>query len=105
MTRKDELLKIIGDNTLLVPVVDDVVFLEKQLKAMQKRVEKDGGFFKVNPNNPMQKKPDKDAERRYKDFSQIYDNKLRLIARVTNAGESEEESPLRKWAKEHVNSK
>lgn len=99
MSRKDELLQIIGDNTLLIPVVDDVLYLEKQLKELREK-----GFVKRNPRNPEQTKPNKDALRQYKDFSQIYDNKLRLIAKVTDAGEGEEESPLRKWAKDHVNS-
>ena len=102
MSRKDELLKIIGDNTLLIPVVDEIIFLENQIKIMQERAEREGGFFKHNPNNPELKKPDRDAERRYKDYSQLHDNKIRLIARVTDTGEGEEESPLRKWAKDRV---
>ena len=97
MSRKNELLQIIGDNTLLIPVVDEVIYLEQQLKELREK-----GFVKRNPRNLEQTKPDKDALRQYKDFSQIYDNKLRLIARVTDAGEGEEESPLRKWAKDHV---
>lgn len=98
MNRREELINIIGDNVLLLPVVDDVIYLEEQLKELRCK-----GFVKVNPNNPQQSKPDKDALRQYKDFSQLYDNKLRLIARITDAGESEEQSPLRRWAELYVN--
>ena len=97
-TRKAELLKIIGDNVLLLPIVDDVIYLETQLTELRKR-----GFVKKNPNNPAQTKPDKDALKQYKEFSQLYDNKLRLIARVTDTGEHEEVSPLRNWVKNHAN--
>lgn len=102
MTRKEELLNIIGDSALLIPVVDEIVFIENQIKEMQERAEREGGFYKYNKNNPELKKPDRDAERRYKDLSQMHDSKLRLIARITDTGESEEDSPLRIWMKEHI---
>ena len=101
MTRKEELLNIIGDSALLIPVVDEIVFIENQIKEMQERAEREG-FYKYNKNNPELKKPDRDAERRYKDLSQMHDSKLRLIARITDTGESEEDSPLRIWMKEHI---
>jgi hypothetical protein len=56
-------------------------------------------FINVNPKNPMQQKATP-ASKQYKEFLQQYNNCLRLLFRLSgDMGETEEESPLRRWIK------
>lgn len=100
MNRKEELLKLVGEEhrALLLPYVEEVVFIEEQLKELKK-----GGFMKSHPNNPAIKKRDKDAVRQYKEFFQQYTNAIKTINRIVGSDEAEGESPLRIWVKERMN--
>ena len=53
MTRKENLIKALEgtDIVLIENVIDEVVFLEKQLKDLKKLP-----FIKVNPKNPAQQR-------------------------------------------------
>lgn len=95
MSRKEELLELVGEENkaLLLPYVEEVVFIEEQLKELKK-----GGFVKTHPSNPTIKKRDKDAMRQYKEFFQQYTNAIKTINSIIGADESEGESPLRQWA-------
>ena len=93
MTRREELLKVIGDNKTLVPMIDEIVYLEEQLDMLRKLPK-----IKVNPNNPLQQKV-LPAAKIYKEYLQQYLNAVKAIEKVTGANETEEESPLRKWVK------
>lgn len=97
MSRKEELLKMIGDNEMLKPVVEEIVYLEEQLVELRKN-----NFRKYKPGSKTIWKPDEQAIKQYKEFSQILDSKYRLIARVSDHDVEDEESPLRKWVKKHV---
>ena len=96
MTRRDELLKVIGDNKMLLPLIDRLVFLEEQLEKLEKLP-----LIKVNPKNPEQQKTTP-AAKMYKEYLQQYVNVIKAIEKTTNEGEDEEESPLRKWVSSRV---
>ncbi len=96
MNRKDEFLSLLKsgnqDELKARQLIDEIVFLEEQMAELKKYP-----FIAVNPKNPAQQKPTA-ASRQYKEFLQQYNNSLRLLLRITgDIGESEEESPLRKW--------
>ena len=98
MDRKNELLTIIEHDPTLIPLVDEVLFLESNLEELKKLP-----FIKVNPKNPTQQKSTP-AQKQYKELLQQYVNIIRVLIRATGTDESDEESPLRKWVKQHVNS-
>lgn len=98
MNRRDELLEIVPDESkeLVDKVLDDVVFLEKQLDELKKLP-----FIEVHPKNPM-KQRNTPAAKMYKEFLQQYINCIKMIEYVIYKekrldGEEAELSPLRKW--------
>lgn len=99
MDRYDELLQLIDNDIALVPLVDEVVFLENRLEELKKLP-----FIKVHPKDPTKQKATP-AQKQYKELLQQYVNIIRVLIRATGTDESDEESPLRKWVREHVNSK
>lgn len=100
MSREKELLALVGEENkaLLLPYVEEIVFIEGQLKELKK-----DNFMKSHPNNPAIKKRDKDAIRQYKEFFQQYTNAIKTISSIVGTGEEEEESPLRAWVKGRLN--
>ena len=99
MSRKEELIHIVckdGTNNDIKAkqLVDEIIFIEEQLVYL-----KTLPFININPKNPMQQKTTP-AAKQYKELLQQYNNSLRLLLKMSgDIGESEEESPLRKWAK------
>lgn len=93
MTRREELLTVIGDNKTLVPMIDEIVYLEEQLDILRKLPK-----IKINPKNPEQQKATP-AAKMYKEYFQQYINAIKAIEKSVGTDESEEESPLRKWVK------
>ena len=100
MGRKEELLQIVSKDGMNNDVkakqlVDAIIFIEEQLVYL-----KTLPFININPKNPMQQKTTP-AAKQYKELLQQYNNSLRLLLRLSGemGGESEEESPLRKWVK------
>lgn len=93
MNRKEELLKIINGNEALVPLVDEVLFLEGQLTELKKLP-----FIKYHPRDPTKQKATP-AAKQYKEFLQQYTNCIKVISHATGQDEKDEESPLRKWVK------
>lgn len=96
MDRKKELLKLAGDDPALIELVPKMLFLEKRLEELEKLP-----FIKVNPNNPAQQKTTP-AAKQYKELLQQYTNCIKILSRSGNVDDSEDESPLRKWVKNHV---
>lgn len=103
MSRKDELLSIFKDvdkttYTLVINLVEDVVFLEIQLESLRKYP-----FIKVHPKNPQLQKPTV-ASKQYKELLQQYNNIVKLLCSLLHKDdESETESPLRKYMKRFNN--
>lgn len=100
MGRKEELLQIVckdgmNNDVKAKQLVDEIIFIEEQLVELRKLP-----FININPKNPMQQKTTP-AAKQYKELLQQYNNSLRLLLRLSGdmGGESEEESPLRKWVK------
>lgn len=98
MDRKKELLKTIEYDPALMPLIDEVVFLEGRLEELKKLP-----FIKIHPKDPTKQKATP-AQKQYKELLQQYVNIIRVLIRATGTDESDEESPLRKWVKQHVNS-
>lgn len=104
MSRKDELLAIIPEDSLdlVNEMIDEVIFLEDRLKELKKLP-----FIQVNPKNPMQQR-NTPASKMYKEFLQQYINCIKMLEYVIYKdkkldSEEVEESPLRKWFKENAN--
>ena len=99
MPRKEELEKIVfktgSDNNIKASqLIEEIIFLEDQMEILRGLP-----FIKINPKNNMQQKATP-AAKMYKETLQQYNNSLRLLFRLTgDMGESEEDSPLRRWIK------
>lgn len=93
MSRKEELLKLFDQvedtKGIILPLIDDVVFLEGQLKELRKLP-----FIKVNPKNPAQQKPTA-AAKQYKELLQQYNNCIKILTGILRKDTPEEDSPLR----------
>ncbi len=95
MRRREELLALVGEDIKAGTLVDEIIFLEEQMAELKKLP-----FIIVNKNNPAQQKATP-ASKQYKEMLQQYNNSVRLLVKITEGdGESENESPLRKWARE-----
>lgn len=97
MDRKEELLKVIENEPTLVPLIDEVVYLEEQLDELRKLPK-----IKVHPSDPSKQKTTP-AAKLYKEMLQQYTNIIRILIRATGVDETEEESPLRRWMNERLN--
>lgn len=97
MTRKEELLEAVHGNTLLIPLVSDMVYLEEQLEYLQTLPK-----IRIHPNDPSKQKATP-AAKLYKELLQQYTNIVKVMLRATGSEEIEEDSPLRKWMNEHIN--
>ena len=101
MSRRDELVKIVPDESLdlVSSVIDDILFLEARLEELKKLP-----FIEINAKNPMKQRATP-AAKQYKEFLQQYINCIKVIESVIYRdkrleGEEAEESPLRKWFNE-----
>lgn len=95
MNRRDELAAIVGDNKVLMPLVDEVIFLEEKLKEYRALP-----FIRVNPNNPAQHKMTP-AHKAYKELLQQYTNCIKVLDKAVNGSDhSDEDSPLRLFAQD-----
>lgn len=96
MTRKEELIEAVHGNTLLVPLVNDMVYLEGQLEYLQTLPK-----IRIHPDDPSKQKATP-AAKLYKELLQQYTNIVKVMLRATGSEEIEEDSPLRKWMNEHI---
>lgn len=98
MNRKEELLNLIESDLTLLPLVDDMVYLEKQLEQLRALPK-----IKVHPNDPSKQKTTP-AAKLYKEYLQQYTNIVRILLRATGTDMEDDESPLRRWMNEHIDS-
>lgn len=99
MSRKDEILKYMGDKvdrSFVERLVDEVVFLETQLTELKKLP-----FIKVHPTNPEMQKATP-ASKQYVSLMAQYNANIRTLAHLSGNTDVEEESPLRAWAKNNA---
>ena len=104
MSRKEELLKYVGEdlNELVTNLVDEMLFLEGKLAEL-----KQYPFLQVHPKDAAVQRATP-AAKQYKEFLQQYNNCIKIIESIIykdkRLDETEaEETPLRKWFKEHAN--
>jgi len=96
MNRKDELLKIVGENPTTERLVEQIIFIESQLDSVKALP-----FIKFNPNNPSQQKSTPAANWFIK-LSQQYNLYIKTLGKLTGQDGNSEDSPLRKWVKERA---
>ena len=94
MERKEELLKVfnnVGENEkqIVINLVDEVVFLEKNLTELKKEP-----FIKYHPTNKNLSKQTA-AGKMYKEMLQQYNHTIKLLLSVLKNEDGESESPLR----------
>lgn len=99
MDRKEELLQVIENDTTLISLVDEMIFLESQITEIKKLP-----FIKVHPDDPTKQKATP-AAKQYKELLQQYTNIIRLLQRVTGDDNEDEQSLLRKWVDERFTEK
>lgn len=96
MSRRDELLKYLGDKTdqaFVEQLVDEAVFLENQLDDLRKLP-----FIRVNPKDASQQKATP-ASKMYVSLMAQYNAIMRTLNHFAGGSEIEEDSPLRAWAR------
>lgn len=95
--RKAELIKVFDGvddvKTVIVPMIDDVVFIEEQLESLRQLP-----LLRVNPKNEAEQKATP-AAKLYKELLQQYNNCIKILAGVLRKDVPEEESPLRAFVK------
>ena len=91
--RRKELLECIDNDIKYVNLVDEMIFLEEQLRSLRKLP-----MLKVNPKNKMQQRTTP-AQKQYKEFLQQYTNVIKTLSKI-GQDDAEEESPLRSYLKE-----
>ena len=98
MSRREELLSLVEDTPALVKLVDEMLYLEERIGELKKLP-----FIKVHPKDPSRQKATP-AAKQYKELLQQYTNIIKTITRASGIDDTEEESPLRAWVREHVDS-
>lgn len=98
MTRKEELMSLIGFDPVLMPLITEMVELEDQLDYLRTLPK-----IKVHPKDPTKQKATP-AAKLYKECLQQYTNIIRILMRSTGEDFDDAESPLRKWFNDHVDS-
>ena len=73
-----------------------MVELEDQLEYLRSLPK-----IRIHPKNPERQKATP-AAKLYKELLQQYTNIVRIMMKASGADEAEEDSPLRKWFKDHV---
>ena len=103
MTREKELQIILNqsgaDSTKAAQLIDEIVFLETQLRVLKKLP-----FIRVNDKDPSKQKSTP-AARQYKEMLQQYNNTLKLFLKICGdfGDDQETESPLRAWLRKQNN--
>jgi hypothetical protein len=96
MDRKEDLLKLLNNDITYVPLITEMVYLEKQLDELRELPK-----IRICPSDPSKQKTTP-AARLYKEYLQQYSNIIRILMRATGTDEADEESPLRKWVNERI---
>lgn len=97
--RKEELLKIINHDPALIPLIEEMVYLENELDRLRSLPK-----IRVNESDPSLQKTTP-AAKLYKEFLQQYTNIVRILVRTNGNEELDDESPLKKWMMKRVNEK
>lgn len=90
--RKNELLKIVKNDTRLIVLVDDIITIERELDRLRKLPK-----IRIKDNDPSCQKITPSGKL-YKEYLQQYINIIKLLLIQTNEDKNDE-SPLREWLK------
>lgn len=100
MERREKLIEYLckydEDEQLLVPLVDELLFLEGRLTELKKLP-----FIKIHPDNPALQKSTP-AAKQYRELLQQYTNIVKVLGRRYGDDGESGESPLRDWVKKHA---
>lgn len=95
MTRRDELLELIGrerNEGKARQLVDEVVFLEERMQELRALP-----FLRIDPKDPSRQKATP-AGKMYKECLAQYNSSLRLLLRLAgDLSDGPDDSPLRLW--------
>jgi hypothetical protein len=94
--RRETLRKLFDDidqKEIVLPMIDDVVFLEEKLTELRRMP-----FIRVHPDYPDIQKATQ-AAKQYKELLQQYNNCIKILSGILRKDEGEEESPLRTYLK------
>lgn len=99
MERKTQIIEYLkkirpDDQNVLLPLVDDVVFLEERLDELRKLP-----FIEFHPTDK-EKHRVTPASKMYKELLQQYNNAIKTIVIKTGVDDGDEESPLRLYMKQ-----
>jgi hypothetical protein len=89
MTRKEELLEAVKNDPKVVPLINDMVYLENQLELLRALPK-----IKVDPERPDHQKATP-AAKQYKEYLQQYVNVVKVVQKAAGDDGSEADSPLR----------
>jgi hypothetical protein len=95
MTRKEELLEAVKNDPKVVPLINDMVYLENQLDQLRALPK-----IRVDEENPAKQKSTP-ASKMYKEYLQQYVNVVKVVQKAAGPDGSEADSPLRAWIREH----
>lgn len=95
MTRKEEIMAEVNNDKTMEPLINDMVYLENQLDQLRVLPK-----ILVNPNDP-QLQMATPAAKLYKEYLQQYVNVVKVVIKSTGRDQVDDESPLRRWAREH----
>ena len=94
--REKELFKAVDEDSTLRPLIHHIVIIEAQLQELETMPK-----IRIHPKDPTKQKPTA-AAKLYKEYMQQYLNAIKLLMRRAGTDETDEDSPLRKWFKEHA---
>lgn len=95
--RKKKLLDLfegIDQREIILPLIDDMLFLEGQLTELKKLP-----FLRTHPKYPDIQKATP-AARQYKELLQQYNNVVKLLTGILRKEAVEDDSPLRQYLRE-----
>ena len=93
--RRAELAAIVGEDAATTKLIDEAIYLEGELDRLRKLP-----MLKVDPKCPERQKETPAAKQRRVVLKQYLDV-MKVLIRVSGVDEAEEDSPLRKWMREH----
>lgn len=97
-SREKELFEYVSKDINFLPLIRQVVKLESQLEELARLP-----FYKVHPTDLTRQKV-LPAAKQYKEFLQQYINGLKVLQRRAGGDAADEESPLRRWLNENLDS-
>lgn len=91
MDRRKELFEYVGKDENLLPVIENVVYLETVLNDLRQQPK-----IKIHPTDPTKQKV-LPAAKLYKEYMQQYLNAVKILLHAAGKDGAEEDSPLRAY--------